>query len=249
MPRAFRILILLVILFVVGVMTLAEKYWVRTWTHPLHVAVYPIALDAESRDYVVGLTAEEFRDVGEFILRESQHWGIKDVLAPRIDLKAPIHDMPPLGHSTSKWEAIKLSLRLRWFAFRHTPFWQGLGTVRLFLLYHHAAPGEVLPHSLGLQKGLLGVVHLFSDERQHAQNNVVMTHELLHALGATDKYDANGMPIHPWGYADPHAVPLLPQYQAEIMGGRVPISETQAVIPSSLAKTVVGAATAAEIGW
>lgn len=249
MPRALRMLILLLILFVVGMMTLAERYWVRTWTHPLHVAVYPIALDAESRDYVAKLAGEEFREVGEFLMRESQRRGIKDVPAPRIDLKTPIGDVPPLGRPTSKWEAIKLSLGLRWFAFRHTPFWQGLGTVRFSLLYHHAGPGEVLPHSLGLEKGLLGVVHLFSDARQHAQNNVVMTHELLHALGATDKYDVNGMPTHPWGYADPYAVPLLPQYQAEIMGGRVPISESHAVIPANLAKTVVGAATAVEIGW
>ncbi len=46
-----------------------------------------------------------------------------------------------------------------------------------------------VPHSLGLQAGLLGVVYAFADETLDAPNNVVIAHEVLHTLGATDKYD------------------------------------------------------------
>ena len=46
-----------------------------------------------------------------------------------------------------------------------------------------------LAHSLGLQKGLIGVVNAFASSSQAAENNVVIAHELLHTVGATDKYD------------------------------------------------------------
>ena len=48
---------------------------------------------------------------------------------------------------------------------------------------------------------------------------------------------------------DPGANPLLPQTKAEIMGGRIPISHTEAEMPSSLGKCVIGVATAQEINW
>jgi hypothetical protein len=139
-------------------------------------------------------------------------------------------------------------LRLRAYAFWHTGFWENLGGVRLFLLYHQAVPGQALPHSLGLEKGLLGVVHVFADDAQTDQNNVIIAHELLHTLGARDKYDARGMPMYPAGYAEPYEKPRHPQRLAEIMGGRIPLDPERASIPESLEDTVIGYATAAEIG-
>ena len=82
-----------------------------------------------------------------------------------------------------------------------------------------------LPHSVGLRKLLLGVAHVFANRRQQPVNNVVIAHELMHTLGATDKYDpANNLPIFPQGFAEPDREPLYPQRFAEIMGGRIPIS-------------------------
>jgi hypothetical protein len=57
------------------------------------------------------------------------------------------------------------------------------------------------------------------------------------------------MPAYPDGYADPERMPLFPQLKAEIMGGRIPISETQAIIPNGLKEVSVGSQTAAEIRW
>jgi len=85
--------------------------------------------------------------------------------------------------------------------------------------------------------------------RQRAQNNFVIAHELLHTVGATDKYDANGQPLNPTGLADPNSQPPYPQYKAEIMGGRVALTPNRAEIPKGLEEAVVGYATAAEIGW
>ena len=45
------------------------------------------------------------------------------------------------------------------------------------------------------------------------------------------------------------AEPRYPQEFAEIMGGRIPLSPTQAEMPRSLLETMVGERTAREIGW
>jgi hypothetical protein len=143
------------------------------------------------------------------------------------------------------------SLRTRYWAWRVPEHGAGpKPDVQLFVLYHDPAKSSSLPHSVGMQKGLFGIVHAFADRELEGSNDTVMAHELLHTLGATDKYILNtGQPIHPLGYADPHREPLYPQLFAELMGGRIPLSPSEAEIPESLRQVVVGPATALEIGW
>lgn len=122
--------------------------------------------------------------------------------------------------------------------------------IRLFVLYHDPAMNARVPHSLGLQKGLVGVVHAFADPSMRGQNNIVVAHELLHTLGATDKYDlTTGAPIFPQGYAEPDLDPRVPQRATEIMAGRRAVSETEHEMPADLRSVVVGSKTATEIGW
>jgi hypothetical protein len=249
MHRIWRILILLLVLALVAGMTVGERAWVRSWSRPLDVAIYPVAVDEASRAYVEKLRPGDFQEVAAFLAAEGQRWRRQPMPAPRITLQAPVRELPPAPDAQSRLDAVRSSLRLRWYAFRNTPFWGSLGTVRLFVLYHELKYNEALPHSLGMQKGLLGVVHVFASDEQRAQNNVVIAHELLHTVGATDKYDAAGQPIYPIGFADAYAEPRYPQFKAEIMGGRVPITPGKSEIPRSLEETVVGYATAAEVGW
>jgi len=249
MRRSRRILILLLALVMVAGVTLFERLWVRGWTRPLAVAIYPIAMDEASADFVGQLKPEDFHEIGEFLAREAPRWRRKATPAMQVTLKPPIGVVPPLAQARSALQAIQWTLRLRWYAFRQTPFWASLGTVRLFVLYHPLQVNQALPHSHGLQKGLLGVVHVFASDAQRAQNNFVIAHELLHTLGATDKYDANGQPRFPTGVADPDSEPPYPQYKAEVMGGRIALSPSRAEMPRGLEEAVVGYATAAEIGW
>jgi hypothetical protein len=122
--------------------------------------------------------------------------------------------------------------------------------VRLFVLYHDPALRSRLPHSVGLQKGLLGVVNAFAARPQAGSNNVVIAHELLHTFGATDKYDpATTLPVFPDGYADPGRNPVHPQDAAEIMAGRIPRGPATADMPTGLDETVIGGKTAREINW
>lgn len=97
---------------------------------------------------------------------------------------------------------------------------------------------------------MLGAVNAFASADQHGANGVVIAHEILHTLGATDKYDpATNHPRLPEGYAEPDAQPLHPQRRAEVMGGRIAVSPTKSEMPASLKQAVIGAATAREIGW
>jgi hypothetical protein len=99
-----------------------------------------------------------------------------------------------------------------------------------------------------MQKGMVGVVNAYAGRGHTSTNNVIMAHELLHTLGATDKYDpASGLPVYPAGYGEPEREPLYPQRYAEIMGGRIALSPSDATIPESLRHAVIGPETAHEI--
>jgi hypothetical protein len=122
--------------------------------------------------------------------------------------------------------------------------------VQVFALYHAPDGGQAVPDSLGLSKGLMAVTHLYADPRARGSNHVVLAHELLHTLGATDKYQSGtGQPLHPVGLGDPQQSPLYPQRTGEIMAGRIAVSTREAVIPEGLQEMRVGPVTAHEIGW
>ena len=114
------------------------------------------------------------------------------------------------------------SLKLRWFA-AHAVNVSGRTPprIRIFVLYHDPASLPTVPDSHGLQKGLMGVVHGFAMKEMTGNNSIVIAHELMHTLGATDKYDfATGAPLYPSGFAEPDRNPCYPQPSAEIMAGR-----------------------------
>jgi hypothetical protein len=145
------------------------------------------------------------------------------------------------------------SLRLRWYALQVA--WDDpLPTpdVQVFAMF---APLDVegaaaLPDSVGLSKGLIAVAHLYAGREAAGSNQVVVAHELLHTLGATDKYDpGTGRPRVPVGLGEPDRDPTYPQAYAEIMAGRIALAPGDAVMPASLDDVVVGDLTAREIGW
>lgn len=155
---------------------------------------------------------------------------------------------PAIGSSAI--QAILWSLKFRWFASQHSPKVAVPSDVKLYLLFYDPKRHRKLNHSTALNKGRIGRVNLFGHKRQAEKNLVVAAHELLHTLTASDKYDLlTGQPIYPDGYADVEKQPLYPQDFAELMGGYVPVSESQSKIPGSLKQTLIGPKTAREIGW
>jgi len=252
MFRKLRILVLLLILATVGLGAWRANSRLTAWENTIHVAIYPIAADdsAASRRYINELQGDSFDEIGEWLQGQTNHYG-HAVLQPIVIRVAPVvGEKPPLPpERPSALDAIIWSLKLRWWASQHDAIAGPKPNVRLFVLFHDPERSAPLPHSTGLDKGQVGIVHAFAHRLQRRQNAVVISHELLHTFGATDKYDlATRQPIYPDGYADPARQPRLPQEYAEIMAGRTPIDEQNAEIPGSLAETLIGPATAREIG-
>jgi hypothetical protein len=248
-----RILILLVILFFVSLSTWTTMLRTTSWEKPLRVVVYPVNADnsSASAEYISSLEEETFDLVEDFMRDEAERYGLalKDpvflILAPEVDQLPP---EPP--HGSSIFNVMFWSLRLRWWVYKIDTYDGPAAQVKIFVLYHDPKAFEYLEHSVGIKKGLICIVNAYASWKMFDRDNVIIAHELLHTVGATDKYNlSTGFPIFPEGYAEPDKEPLLPQEFAEIMGGRILLSDNSSAMPESLYQTLIGPVTAQEIKW
>ncbi len=254
MFKRLRIAFLLYLLLFVAAAQFFVDQRTKDWDEPLWVDVYAVAGDSDetTRRYLDNLDPTEFKDVEPFLAREAQRYGLALEQPFRLRLvgehRAPL---PTLSRDAGVLGILGWSLRMRWLATRLR--WQAdgpAGDVLVFAVFHAPSAGVALDSSTALEKGLIAVANVFAARDARATNQIVLAHELLHTLGATDKYAlATNAPIFPLGYAAPDARPLLPQTKAELMAGRIPIDERRAEIPRSLRDVVIGPSTALEIGW
>ena len=254
MFKQVRITILLYILLVVALATWLTKMRSTDWDDSLWLGVYPINGDMSERsaDYIGRLSPKTFRPLETFLQREAVRYGIALERPLRVEIGEQVEELPPAPPSDANpLKVIAWSLKLRYWAWRVQSSQPGPAPdIQIFVVYHDPERHPVLAHSLGLEKGLIGVVNGFASRRYTSRNNVVIAHELLHTLGASDKYDpATSAPAFPYGYADPGKKPLYPQFATEIMGGRTPLSEELSEMPKGLKECVVGPLTAREINW
>jgi len=249
-----RIAILLAVLAFVALGAWLDKRRSTDWDATLRVTVYPIAAsaDAATAEYVARLEEADFDALEDFFATEARRHGVALAEPVRVRLSRAATSQPPAApDDPGPFSVAAWSLRFRYWASRvaandplPTP------DVQVFALYHAPDGGHAVPDSLGLSKGLMAVTHLYADPRARGSNCVVLAHELLHTLGATDKYARDtGQPLDPAGLGDPDQSPRYPQRAGEIMAGRVAVNAREAVIPDGVQQMVVGPATAREIGW
>jgi hypothetical protein len=245
--------VLLLILVLVAMTTWLDRYRATRWQGPLFVAIYPIAADdsAITRHYIDSLGRESFQDIDRFFAHEAVRYRLRTDQPIKSRLQPELPMMPPQRADHAGVPATMLwSLELRYWAWAATRHAREPEDIRIFVLYHDPARLPTVPHSLGLTKGLIGVVYAFAAPAMTGANAVVISHELLHTLGATDKYDAGSdAPRFPDGFADPAQVPLFPQRYAELMAGRRALSANRWIQPQDLGEVVIGPDTAREIGW
>lgn len=252
--RNIRILLLLGLLAFAAIYTKQQRLYSTSWLEPLQVVIFPINGDGSEKTaaYIASLSDSTFARIDRFTAKEARRYGLYQEQPTRTRLGPVLSEIPPSPPAKNAF-FLKISLwslKLRYWAWRNTPDRESNGNrVRIFVLYHSMDDNKPLQHSLGLQKGLLGIVHGYASKQQNEQNNLVIAHELLHTVGALDKYDTHGNPIFPNGYAQPERRPLHPQYRAEIMAGRIPSSDTDSKMAASLDSCVIGTKTAKEISW
>ena len=252
--KSIRIFVLLIILLAVGLNTFLSGIHATSWDHTLWVGVYPINADGSDAvdQYIARLDEDTFLPIADYFAAEAERHGlslsdpVKMLLAPEVKSLPPI---PP--KSGNPLAVMWWSLKMRVWVYRSDTFAESPSPeVKIFVLYHPRGEEERLENSLGIRKGMFGVVHAYADYGLQPKNHVVITHEILHTLGASDKYDAaTQLPRFPDGFADPEQSPLYPQQLAELMGGQIPQSEDQANMPPTLDFTIIGDKTAREIKW
>ena len=254
MWRSIRIFLLLAVLAGVALNAWLDRIGTQSWQEPLWVGLFPLNADgsAMTQEYVAALTVKDFAAIEDFFAREGRRYGLKLEQPVHVELYPPGSKLPPsLDPSAGPLGIAWWSLKLRYFAAQATPVpGRAPARIRLFLLYHDPATLGRAPDSHGLQKGLVGVVHLFADPGMAGRNSIVIAHELLHTVGASDKYDPrDGSPLFPSGYGDRDQDPLYPQERAELMAGRRALSAYQWEMPRTLAGVLIGPETAREIRW
>lgn len=252
MFKKIRIFVLLIVFATVVQQTFLDKADL-SWKDNFYVAVYPVNADgsAEVASYIKTLTRDDFEPMAEYFAEESTRYNLGLRRPVEVQLGDVVNETPPAPPiAGSVFSTMLWSLKFRWFAWNNSPDVPVKPDIRLYLLYHDPATTPALSHSTALNKGRIGRVNLFGNTSYAKQNLVIAAHELLHTLTASDKYDlATTLPAYPDGFAEPEKSPLYPQDFAELMGGRVPMSETKAEIPKSLSQTLIGEKTAREIGW
>lgn len=254
MFRNIRIAALLTLLLIVAGNQFLTGNRLSSWDKPLWISIYPVLAESGGniRRYTESLTAESFQDIGVFLKREAARYDRELDTPVVIQIARPLTSLPPaLPVESSGLNVALWSLKMRWWSFRNGGQ-DGLAPddIRMYVLYQNGQRDTILERSVGIKNGSYGIVNAVASRAMAARNRMVISHELMHILGASDKYDRyTGQPLSPDGLANPKQVPLYPQRQAEIMAGRVATSASHWRRAASLKSCMVGAATAAEIGW
>ncbi len=254
MYKNIRIAILLTILVIV-----AGNQWLTGsrfshWEKPLWITIYPVLVDSDAkiRRYVENLTADSFQEIGIFLTQQAARYGLQLDEPVVIQVARPLMVLPPpLPVENSGWKVGLWSLKMRWWSWKNGGQ-DGLAPddIRMYVLYQKRREDSPMERSVGIKKGSYGVVNAVASRHLAARNRIVISHELMHILGATDKYDfGTHQPLAPHGLANPKKIPPYPQNRAEIMAGRIASSPDTWRYPASLRYCVIGESTATEIGW
>ena len=250
--KQIRILLLLIILVLVIHNLFTDRARIASWEVPLFVSVYPVNADGSEvvEGFMATLTDSDFQSIAEKMRTEARRWNLPLQTPIYIDLaEATDNPPPPTPMGSNVLQRMWWVLQVRWWRWRFDD--QGRNPdIIVIARYHAPIAGRALPNSTGLERVRIAIANVFASQALQGSNRVVILHELLHTVGASDKYDlATNLPIYPQGYAEPARRPRYPQRMAEIMAGRIPVTQDRAEQAPTLQRTIIGPETAEELGW
>jgi hypothetical protein len=252
--KALRVSILLLVLLIVVAGQCTTRSRLSSWGKPVWMTIYPIltSSDDKIRPYVDSLTTRSFQEIGDFLTQQGKRYGRALNTPLKLQIASPTYELPPaVPPRGARFDIAIWSLKMRWWAWRrdredNLP----RADVQMFVLYHDGFDAQLQERSVGLQKGMFGIVNAYASRGWGPRNRIVIAHELLHLFGATDKYaPGTGQPYEPAGLAEPERRPVYPQRKAEIMAGRIALSPAEVAMPATLGSCLIGHETAIEIGW
>ncbi len=182
MWRNVRIIILLAVLAAVANGAWYAKTRAASWAGTLRIVVYPINADQSpvTTAFINAQNSESYRDIEDFIDREANRHGRELTRPVSVALGPEVRAHPPIPpHGGNILDIALWSLRLRYWAWRHDDYRGPKAHIRLYVLYHDPARTQRVPHSLGLEKGMLGVVHAFAANEDKGSNNVVIAPRVI----------------------------------------------------------------------
>lgn len=252
-----RVSLLLAILGVVALRGGTDWYErrVRTsWHRPLSVALVLVERDVIEPS-TLALINDRARELEQRLTREyRRHAGDRDfapvsfvvTTAVKIDQSPPsMREQTVLGLVSGTYD--------RWRWTRDIDALAGVDPsafdARVYLVMKQAGPDLAFVEGDSEFGGRVAVAQVDIAPEMVDLSLFVVAHELMHTLGASDKYDAEGRTVYPSGFAEPTRFPLYPQPGAEVMARNVPVAARSERPPNTLDELFVGETTAREIGW
>lgn len=255
----YRVRVALLLSALVIVVLWAVADWQRrrarkSWTSPLRVALVLVEREELPKETMSALRSR-VADLEQRLRDERRRHGGSDMPPFAFVVKGPVvadsdaprvADQDLLGLVAHTWALWRWT---RDIDQRADVQWRGYDS-RIYLVVKPAqreAPAFVEGESE--DGGRVGVASADVDAAMIDFALIVAAHELMHTLGASDKYDQAGHARFPEGFAEPHRSPPFPQRCAELMARTVPLSPDSERSPDTLNELCVGEVTAREIGW
>ncbi len=251
-----RVAVLLTILAGVALWGTGDYYQRRartTWQRPLRVAL--ILVEREPiKPTTIELLSTRARELERRLASEYRRHDGRDFTPFMLTVTNPIaaNRAPPHAREQGALGLLRDTCA-RWLWTRDVDARAGIERgaydARIYLVMKPAAHGLAFVEGESEYGGRVGIAQADIDPEMVDFSLFVAAHELMHTLGASDKYDDAGRALYPSGFAGPERAPLYPQPGAEIMARNLPLSPSSERPPNTLDELVVGDETAREIGW
>jgi hypothetical protein len=257
--RKVRVTVAVVALLVAvvwGLETHTRREDRRSWRRALHVAV--ILLERQTMAAPVSAAfLGAAADAMDFLALERRRHAPESTAPFWLHVAGPLpysHDVadPPRADSLLTRASYAWDLHRELAAIdRAAGVASGRFDMRLYVLATKPASyrGARFVEGFAEAGGEVGIVRVDLDEKMIGTAWSAVLHELLHAVGAQDKYDERGRAIVPVGLAEPDRTPRYPQRRAEVMAGDIPLGDGRSRLPTGFSELSIGRATAQEIGW
>ena len=251
-----RIVLLSTVLVAVmgwGVHDWADRRARTQWQRPLKVALVLVEREPVSKDTLARLNTRVF-ELERRLAQEHARYTGRDFTPFEIVVRGPVRSEaePPSAEGNGVVELLQHGLRLwRWTSAIDSAAHVELGyDSRVYLVLKPVgALATAFVEGESEFRGRVGIARADIARDTLDFSLFVAAHELLHTLGASDKYDAAGRACFPEGFAEPWRVPLFPQPAAEVMARNLPYAPYAERPPERLDELRVGELTAREIGW